>query len=509
LRTFAAVVFFLFSLVFPQTVTAHISLLLHEAIGGAGETTSAGHAAIYFSNICGDQEQGLRPCQPGEPGVVIAAYPDFGLVRKYEWIAVPLPFYLYGLANERDIPLYSNGKVRTLLRNSYRANFLKDAIADTPTDAPRPTRWNQMVGVIYSRDVYAFTVATTKDEDKRFVESFNRRPNEGHFSTMYANCADFAAAVINTYFPKTIHRDLLNDFTMATPKATARQFALSFARRHPERSLTIEKFSQVPGPIHRSFDNRNFSEQAFRSRKYLITEAILNQELLGAFVASYYLTAYFDVNAQHKRFCTRRLRDMQSVDQLPPTLPSSKYVRGFLASEEPIGGLALGLASSHTDRARTFADSNVWNRYRTEFVPMLDRAIANRYFLDKREVGTFFRDLEMQSDPEVTPEGLRLRVKAYGKDTILRIGPNNILAPDSDRMLAYKLLLAVVRADIESSEKNRGPFDKFQANWELLLAAEKQNTEAAPAYCQRRFLDTPIVVPFRKRLLTYFLLATH
>ena len=73
---------------FPQTVTAHISLLLHEAIGGAGETTSAGHAAIYFSNICGDQEQGLRPCQPGEPGVVIAAYPGFGLVRKYEWLSL-------------------------------------------------------------------------------------------------------------------------------------------------------------------------------------------------------------------------------------------------------------------------------------------------------------------------------------------------------------------------------------------------------------------------------------
>jgi hypothetical protein len=508
LRTFAAVVFFLFSLAFPQIVAAHISLLLHEAIGGGGETTSAGHAAIYFSNICGGQELGLRPCKPGELGVVIASYPDFGLVKKYEWMAVPLPYYLYGLANERDIPLYSNGKVRTLLRNSYRASFLKDAIAATPTDTPHPTRWNQMVGVVYNRDVYALTVATTKDEDQRFIESFNRRPNEGHFSTMYANCADFVAAVLNTYFPKTIHRDLLNDFTMTTPKAVARQFTLGFARRHPERSLAIEKFSQVPGPIHRSFDNRNFSEQAFRSRKYLITEAILNQELLGAFVASYYLTAYFDVNAQHKRLCTRQLRNMQSTDQLPPP-PASRYIRGFLASEEPIGGMALGLVSSHSDRARTFADRNVWNKYRTEFTPMLDKAIANRYFLDKREVGTFFRDLEMQSEPEMTPDGLRLRVKSYGKDTTLGIGPSNILAPDSDRMLAYKLLLAVVKADLDSSEKNRSPFDKFQANWELLMAAEKRNTEAAPAYCQGRFLNTPIVVPFKKRLLNYFLLVTH
>ncbi len=367
-----------------------------------------------------------------------------------------------------------------------------------------------MVGVIYNRDIYAFTVATTKDEDLHFIEAFNHRPNKGHFSTLYANCADFATAVLNTYFPHSFHRDYLNDFTMSTPKAVARQLVLGFARKFPERELSIQKFAQVAGPIKRSFENRNFSEEAFKSKKYLITEAILNQHLLGIFVASYYLTAHFDVNAQYKHFCTRQTASFQSLNQLPPSPLIRKFMNGFVDGEESDTGVALNLASSlRNDHDRTFATRQTWNTYRMAFRPMLQLAIANRYFVDKREASTFFRDLERQSEPAWTPSGFELRVTSGGRSSSVGISRTNILGPNSDRVLAYKLLLAIVKADLDSSMNNRDEFDVFQDHWRLLQIAARQNSRLAPECDRNRFLDQPVIVPIKKRLLKDFLLITH
>lgn len=486
LRKFFAL-FLPFFVGFSPSASAHLSLLLHEAIGASGETTSAGHAAVYLSNVCGNEAAGLRQCRPGEPGIVIASYPQFGLAKDFEWMAVSLPYYLYGLPQDAEIPLYANGKVRTLLRNAYGDEFLQSAIDDS---APPKTRWNQMIGVVYNRDVYAFTVVTTKDEDQRFIDAFNARPNVSHFSTTYNNCADFAMRVINTYFPHSVHRDYLNDFTMATPKTVAREITLRFAFKHPERQLTIQKFSQVQGPIKRSFDNRNFTEQAFHSKKFLITEAALNQELLGVFVASYYLTAHFDVNFQYKHRVTRDLFNMQSVDELPPPL--------FLD--------AAFLDLPSPEASATFAPKQTWQAYRAAFKPMLDQAIADGYFVNQREVRTFFRDLERQSDPELASDGLRLRVHSHGVESTVGLLPSNILAPDSDRKIAYKLLLALVRADLTSPEKNRSPFDKFEDNWDLLQQAAQENANPVPPQI---FLENPVHLSMKKRLLRDFLFITH
>src|SRR5687768_3719505 len=107
---------YLFSLILiflvPEVVRADVSFFLLEGVGVAGEFTGSGHAAIYLSNICSDGPVELRLCQPGETGVVISNYPAFGKNAAYEWIAIPVIPYLYGVENEKDIPLYANGKIR-------------------------------------------------------------------------------------------------------------------------------------------------------------------------------------------------------------------------------------------------------------------------------------------------------------------------------------------------------------------------------------------------------------
>lgn len=96
----------LFFALSPTLARADVSLLLHEAlVGASGEAGSAGHISIYLSNICADSPIKLRLCRPGEQGVVITTYPNFGADRPYEWMATPLLPFLYGVEEERNIPL--------------------------------------------------------------------------------------------------------------------------------------------------------------------------------------------------------------------------------------------------------------------------------------------------------------------------------------------------------------------------------------------------------------------
>src|SRR5580700_12220076 len=72
--------------------SASATLLLEEPYGRLGFFTPTGHAAVYLSGVCAETPLILRPCAPGETGVVLSRYDG---VRGYDWIAIPLvPFYM-------------------------------------------------------------------------------------------------------------------------------------------------------------------------------------------------------------------------------------------------------------------------------------------------------------------------------------------------------------------------------------------------------------------------------
>lgn len=88
----------------------NVSLLLEESVGGAGEFTGSGHAAIYFSALCAESPSRLRHCKPGEEGAVITTYPELGTKTNYKWIALPLTAFLYAVTSQGDKPLYGMAK---------------------------------------------------------------------------------------------------------------------------------------------------------------------------------------------------------------------------------------------------------------------------------------------------------------------------------------------------------------------------------------------------------------
>ncbi len=516
---FAMVLFFVCLL----PARADVSLLLHEAIGVSGEETSAGHAGVYFSNLCSDNATTLRLCRPGEMGVVVSAYPAWGADQPYEWLAVPLLPYLYGVTSEQEIPLYANGEIRTMLRDKTRRHFFKDIVADSKDGTIPLGRWKEVIGSALNRDIYAFTLKTTPEEDARVLAHFKQRPNVSQFNTMYKNCADFARETINLYFPHAAKRDVLNDFTMTTPKAITKSLT-RYAAKRPERLLTITKYSQLDGCIRRSLDNRKFSEWALFSKKYFLPQIILKQQLIPIFGLSYYLVGYFSAHHQYRKYANPEIAQLNLLESSLKRQPADQKLNVSVsvntsAPAEVVTSPRLALAEiaikKEAERTRFFGDVQTWAQYKTKFSPLLQKAIADGLFVDEKEVKTFFKDLELQSAPQLDANGLlTLKVSTFGKEYLLGITHNNILSADSNPTLAYKLLLAKINAELLAKEKERGSLDEFEMDWELMQTLAQRSTalprsEQPISANRQRFLEHPEKTTFKQKFKKLFLLVSH
>ena len=119
---------------------ASATLLIEEPYGKLGFFAATGHAAVYLSGVCAQTPLVLRPCVPGESGIVLSRYDG---VAGYDWIAIPLVPYLYAVERPEDVPLYADAKIVAFLRDRYRRKYLKDVIPDFPNgETPGETGMN-------------------------------------------------------------------------------------------------------------------------------------------------------------------------------------------------------------------------------------------------------------------------------------------------------------------------------------------------------------------------------
>ena len=441
----------------PATARADVSFLLLESIGVAGEFTGSGHAAIYLSNICTDDGISLRPCRESESGVVISSYPNFGNGSNYEWMAVPLVPFLYGVEDQTQIPIYANGKIRNFLREQYRRKHLDPIIPAAPDGTMPKGSWQIMLTTAFNRDIYGFTVKTTADEDAQFLRESTSRTNGGKFNTFTNNCADFARRTINSYFPGSARPDWINDFGITTPKAITRSF-FNYAKDRPERDLRISRFPQISGPIARSFDNRNFTEKAYTSKKYLIPSILFKPELIAMFSATYLLTGRFNVHKTYEKYANAELARLERDTKM-----ASNQGLMFFAGNAP--ATEIGQKPKRAGDG-LIGTKETWKAHKVSFTPILKNLIAQGLFRDEKEVKTFFHDLELQSEPTTDQDGrLTLKVRYYGQDRILGITRLNLMEETSDPELALKLTIARIYADLNADEKNRSLYPEFWADW--------------------------------------------
>ncbi len=473
--------FYIFALVLflNLSVFADVSLLIHEAKGFSGETTGAGHSAVYLSNVCADPPPFvLRKCYPGEhPGAVIATYPDFGANNEYDWFAMPLTPYLYGVDKENQIPLYANGEIRLLLRETIRKKYLSDVVPRAEDGTLPRGRWVEIIGTALNRDVYGFTVKTTAEQDEKFIEKYSVLEKGSSFNVFYKNCADFTKDIMNFYYPKSSRRDFINDFTMTTPKAITRSFA-NYAKKRPELMLHVTKYSQTDGPIMRSFGNRNFTETAFTSKKYVITQALTMPILLPLFAGTYLTTGYFSIDKAYGKYPSIEAARLNLAKKNLSTRNS------FVDPSESIEEINK---KKKAEKLRVFGRSQDWKRYKNALKPIIGNAIEDNLFLSKKEVKSFYKDLELQSEPFYDSNGeLMLRVDNYGQESLLGITRTNILAPETDVHLAYKLMLVKLKAELDSKKKNRVTFLELEENWRLMLELQERVNKLPPVQNEAR-----------------------
>ncbi len=449
-----------------MTIRADVSVFVMESLGVAGEFTGSGHTAIYFSNICAESPTQLRICRPGEHGAVISSYPEFSGNEEREWIAVPVLAFLYGVDDESDMPLYANGEIRNFLRENFRQTHMRSFVADNKDGSMPDGGWRKMLTTGFNRDIYSFNIRTSYEEDIKFLERFRERPVDGKFKAFTRNCADFTKKVINSYFPGAAKKDYINDFGITTPKAIAKSVT-RYASKRPQREFNIVKYSQIHGPIWRSYDNRNFTEKALVSKKYLVPALYFYPPIYVGFASAYLLTGRFSVSRTYKKYAgpeiARLNLEESALKKAKSRTPEIKLSLSEIAKKKEAERLAL------------MGDKRTWELYKSYLDPILNRAISDGYFKDMNEVKSFFRDLELESTPALDADGgIVLHVNNYGQQRTLGITRANIMSPESDRELAYKLVIAKVYADIHAKAKDRSSLGEFRENWRLLgeLATE-------------------------------------
>ncbi|PYX52058.1 MAG: hypothetical protein DMG79_01690 [Acidobacteria bacterium] len=270
-------------LVSASFASASATLLLEEPYGRMGYFTATGHAAVYLSGVCADTPLLLRRCAPGETGVVLSRYDGVG---GYDWVAIPLIPYLYAVERPEDVPLFADAKMAFFLRDRYRRKYLENIAPDAKNGEAPGGNWYQLVGSSYDRTIYGFEIATTPEQDEALIRKYNSSGNDSHFHLLSNNCADFAKHVFNFYYPKSLHRSMVSDIGITTPKQIAKML-IRFGDRHPELQFSRLIISQVPGSMPRSSTVHGVVESFFTSKKYIVPSVVVSPIFAGCVAAVY------------------------------------------------------------------------------------------------------------------------------------------------------------------------------------------------------------------------------
>jgi hypothetical protein len=113
----------------------------------------------------------------------------------------------------------------------------------------------------------------------------NASQNRSHFNIVFRNCADFAANVLDFYFPHTFGRHILPDGEIVTPRQVAYELA-RYARGHPEIHLTVLEIPQVPGYRRPSRPGLSVAESLTVSG-YVLPIAVVNPFAAAGLVADF------------------------------------------------------------------------------------------------------------------------------------------------------------------------------------------------------------------------------
>jgi len=230
--------------------SADIGVIVHEPVSALGFFTRVGHAATYLSNICPDGSPiRMRLCRPGESGGVVIRSSALSENEDYDWAIVPFDEYMHGFGAPDLAPLFATRTLQHVLERYDFGPVFAGAFATTDGAVPAG-QWKAALATRFDRSIYVFSVKTTPAEDAAIVAEYNVAPNKSRFNFFYRNCSDQAKGIFDLILPHTIG-DRTSGITMQTPKGLAKALVRR-ALAHPELSLRVRRYTQIPGTFSRS-----------------------------------------------------------------------------------------------------------------------------------------------------------------------------------------------------------------------------------------------------------------
>lgn len=300
-----------------------VALLLEQPYGRLGAMDPLGHAAIYLSDVCAETPVSLRRCDPGERGVVISRYHK---VDGYDWVAMPLLPYLYGVRDPGDIPAEGSRSLAVEIRDQYRREYLREYVPDDPDRKIPKGDWTQLLGESYLRKIYGYSLVTTPEQDDALIAKLNTEKNRSSYNLAFRNCANFAEDILNFYYPHSVHRNFIADLGFMTPKQTAHALE-KYAKRHPDLEFATFVIPQLPGKIHRSSSIHGILDSVLETKKYVLPLAILHPAVAGSLIAVYLGGGRFHPGSRVEAVFDPRLQlepgvmDEASAPKRPPNTP--------------------------------------------------------------------------------------------------------------------------------------------------------------------------------------------
>jgi hypothetical protein len=411
----------------PATLRAQATLLLEEPYRYDGTFAGTGHAAVYLSRICAETPTVLRRCEPGETGIVISRY--HGIAGR-DWIAIPLIPYLYAVERADDIPLFADAKLVNFLREKYLATLPLPPETKSGSE-PR----YELAGSAYDRTLYGFRVVTTPEQDDALISALNSAPNQESYKLLDRNCADFAKWIINFYYPHAIHRSIIADLGVTTPKQDAKSLA-HFSKHHPEMQLTRLIIPQVPG-LKRSKPVHGVIESVVLAKKYVTPVLLFHPFVVGGVEAAYW-TGW-------------RFNPAKGALIFDPSAPATKS-----PFEMPL-----------TDAQRRSYEA---------LVAREKRAVAESESLPS------WRTVDTHASPELDAAGRPfVKWQLEGQTVQLGLCRSNTLKLFAPPEFVEDLLLARLQQELKSGKPARTSAVEVKSDWKLLDAARLAREAAAPA----------------------------
>ncbi|MGO8985839.1 MAG: hypothetical protein ACLPHI_17760 [Terriglobales bacterium] len=420
------------------------TLFLGEPYSYDGALAGTGHAAVYLSGVCAEGPVKLRLCAPGESGIVISRYHR---VAGYDWIAIPLVPYLYAVEKQEDTPLFADKKVVTFLRDRYRRNHLESLIPDLPDGGTPEGDWYELVGASYLRTFYAFEIETTPKQDAALIRKLNSGPNHDRFDLVTANCADFARGIINFYHPHAVHRSILADLGVTTPKQMARTLS-SYSHHHPELESANFIIPQVPGTLPRSKPVHGVLECAVTAKKYMVPLFALHPIVAASLIAGYWGHWRFDP--------ARNAMVLDATDRLDTPL-SRDDRRRFQSRLQELVQVESIQTKSSAEPASALEDGRLFTALQAEAEPAIDAsghpAVQLRVNHEVKSVGITRSNILSIPDGYAFAAALvQARLREELKSTAARKTARGDI--ESDLVLLQQLLGQQPRGPVNASASN-------------------------------------------------------